>query len=455
MPLYPITIGPKGATGAKGDPGDPATIFAESFDIYVAPNGNNITGIGAKENPYQTIVAAITRRLTMTGTVTIHLSSGIYDQTNKITIPANTCIRGASVQSTIIQQLNVISDTTLIEMGTQTRLEDVTLTLTSNSPANLIGINYPGNTTTTSKLRTSVVNVSSSSPSDSNVYGIYAPIGTTTTNPRILSSSNAVRGSTINVSSSTTGKIRGCYFQGPLQFTMRDTNVFSEGLTGSTDVIGVETTNAGSFILLKTSSISGKGPTGGTGTYYDILQPVLTTTDSAVLQLSSTDLIQANSGGNGFTVNTEPAHIYFILGAELKFTGGGGTDATPNGTYYLIPGTSIPQFSKYNILPNTIPSIPFVQRVILFEVIVSSSQDIPPTSTITVKFYKTQTHGALGTQILDTIVLNNASAPIYTKKLQNKSATFNASTELLVVECITTGAVLTAGTNIIVGIGLY
>jgi len=171
-----------------------------------------------------------------------------------------------------------------------------------------------------------------------------------------------------------------------------------------------------------------------------------------------TDLLQANSGGNGFTVNTEPAHIYFILGAELNFNGSGSINATPNGTYYLIPGTSIPKFSKY-VPPlygaNSIPSIPFVQRVIIFEVIVSSSEDIPAGATITIKLYKTTTHGAIGAQVLDTIVLTNASAPIYTKKIQNKSATFAAATDLLVVQCATTGTVLSAGTSIIVGIGLY
>jgi hypothetical protein len=100
-----------------------------------------------------------------------------------------------------------------------------------------------------------------------------------------------------------------------------------------------------------------------------------------------------------------------------------------------------------------------VQRVIIFEVIVSSSEDIPAGATITVKLYKTTTHGTIGTQVLATIVLNNSTAPFYTKKIQNKSATFKASSatssELLVVQCTTSGTVLSAGTSIIVGIGMY
>ena len=459
MPLYPTTttvsMGPQ---GAQGPPGTPATIFVEAYDIYVDPSGNDTTGIGAKENPYQTIDRAITKRGTLSPLITnatIHLGSGIYNQTSTITIPANTCIRGANVQSTIIQRLLVTSDTILLTMGVQTRLEDVTLTLTSSNTANLIGINYPDNTTTTSKLRTSVVNVTSTSTGTSNVYGLYAPIGTTTTNPRILLSSNAVRGSTINVTSSTTGRIRGCYFEGPLQFVMRDTNVFAEGLNVAKDVIGVETTNTGSFIAIKTSSISGKGPGIVGGQYHDITQPPLLITDPAVLQLSATDLIQADSSGNGFTVNTEPAHIYFILGAELRFNGGGSTEVTPNGTYYLVPGTNTPNFSTFSA--TTVPSIPFVQRVILFEVIVSSSQDILGNGVVTIKMYKTQTHGTAplpAQQILSDIVINS-STPGFTKKLQNKSATFATTTDYLVVQCITTGTNLTAGTNIIVGIGLY
>jgi hypothetical protein len=454
MPLYPTT--PTGATGPPGPAGPPATPFVESFDIYVAPNGNDTTGNGAKENPYLTISKAITQRGLLSALInaTIHLASGEYNPSATITIPANTCIRGANSQSTIIQRLSDTTNTPLVTMGTQTRLEDVTLTLTSNANVNLIGINYPTDTTTTSKLRTSVVNVTSTSTGASNVYGVHGPIGTSTPSVRTLLSSNAIRASTINVTSSTTGKIRGCYFEGPLQFTMRDTNVFAEGKTGATDVIGVETTNAGSFIALKTSSISGKGPTNGTGQYHDITQPALTTTDPAVLQLSTTDLIQADSNGNGFTVNTEPAHIYFTLGAELNFMGiYGNTLPTPNGTYYLVPGTNTPQFSTFSA--TTIPSIPFAQRVILFEVIVSSSQDISGNGEVIIKLYKTTIHGTKGTQILSTITLNSTSGPGYSKKLQNKSATFAASTDYLVVECETRGTNLTAGTNIIVGIGFY
>lgn len=60
MPLYPTT--PTGATGPPGPAGPPATPFVESFDIYVAPNGNDTTGNGAKENPYLTISNAIIQR---------------------------------------------------------------------------------------------------------------------------------------------------------------------------------------------------------------------------------------------------------------------------------------------------------------------------------------------------------------------------------------------------------
>lgn len=228
--------GPTGPASTVTGPTGPT--FLEAYDIYVAPNGNDTSGIGAKENPYLTINKAITQRATLgpTGTnATIHLASGIYNET--ISIPQNTCIRGANSQSTIIQKIGVTGATTLATMGTQTRLEDVTLSLQSSVSADLIGINYPGDTTTTSKLRTSVVNVTSGYTGASNVYGVYGPTGTTTTNPRTLLSSNAIRGTTINVTSSTSGKIRGCYFDGPLQFTMRDTNVFAEG---ATNVIGVE-----------------------------------------------------------------------------------------------------------------------------------------------------------------------------------------------------------------------
>ena len=89
----------------------------------------------------------------------------------------------------------------MITMGENTRVEDLTLTLTGNNAnTNLVGIEFPGNTNVTAKLRTSVVSVNNAGVSTSaitNVYGVLAS-GNGTLGPASFSF-NSLKGSTINV----------------------------------------------------------------------------------------------------------------------------------------------------------------------------------------------------------------------------------------------------------------
>ena len=113
-----------------------------------------------------------------------------------------------------------------------------------------------------------------------------------TTNPNIVLSTNAVQRTTTNVTSSATsgsGKIRGWYFTGPLQFSVRDIVIFANG-SGGSDTIGVETTNTSSFIIIKTSTVA--------GTNYDIRQPAGLSVQNSGIQLCATDLINANTINN-------------------------------------------------------------------------------------------------------------------------------------------------------------
>lgn len=58
------------------------SLFVASFDIYVAPNGNDATGNGSSQNPYLTIGQAIIKRATISSAskVCIQLASGTYTQ---------------------------------------------------------------------------------------------------------------------------------------------------------------------------------------------------------------------------------------------------------------------------------------------------------------------------------------------------------------------------------------
>ena len=76
---------------------DPPVIggaFVDAYQIYVAPNGNDTTGVGSQQNPFLTIGRAITKRATLSVTieVSIILSSGTY--TESFTLLRNTFLVG-------------------------------------------------------------------------------------------------------------------------------------------------------------------------------------------------------------------------------------------------------------------------------------------------------------------------------------------------------------------------
>jgi hypothetical protein len=86
--------------------------FVDSFQIYVAPNGNNTTGTGSQQAPFLTIAQAITKRATIANTteVSIILSSGTYTET--FTLTRNTYLVGVQTGETR-QPCNIVGNITL------------------------------------------------------------------------------------------------------------------------------------------------------------------------------------------------------------------------------------------------------------------------------------------------------------------------------------------------------
>jgi hypothetical protein len=72
----------------------PPTSFVDSFQIYVAPNGSDLTGTGSQQKPFLTIAQAITYRATLSTSVeaSIILASGTY--TENPTLVRNTYLVG-------------------------------------------------------------------------------------------------------------------------------------------------------------------------------------------------------------------------------------------------------------------------------------------------------------------------------------------------------------------------
>jgi hypothetical protein len=307
-------------------------------------------------------------------------------------------------------------------MGTQTRLEDVTVTLQSANNVFLAGIYFPGATPTNSKIRTCVVNVNYDGPTGNNIICGMLSNGTSI-NPQSYASSDTVRATTVNVNVPNSGctgcTIRGIYVQNACRFTTRDTNVYTYGPTGATGsnvTIGVETTNAGSFVALKTSSIY--------GSTYDIKQPAITSGVNSTLQLSTTDLINANANTNGFTVNTEPSHIFYSIVASNFGTGS---------AHYLTPGSL--NFANTSTDP---VGINFAQKLIIFE---AELCVIHPanTETVSIDIYKTTTPMIAPSNPICTMSVSATAGAVTTVRANNFSTTFNYQTDFLIVKFSASG----------------
>jgi hypothetical protein len=303
--------------------------------------------------PFLTITSALSN---VSAGQTVFVRPGTYSE--KLTIPTNVALRGANVQTVTVQQLNTTSNTTLLTMGSNCRVEDMTLTLTSLCNVNLTGIDWPSGTPLTSKLRTAVVNVTSGGTGSNTIVGMLSA-GTSVTT---YSASDAVRSCTISVDASSSGPIRGVYVTGSNWFALRDANINARG-TGS-NIVGVETTNAGSYASLKHSTVRGGD---GTGIRYDVNR-----TAGEVL-LGSADLVNNTANGNGFSVTTEGAITHY-----------GTTGNFANGTtYYLVPG-----FVRQGDLPTSTFGIPVTQNMILFSGTFQSSPALPTGQSVKLSAYK-------------------------------------------------------------------
>jgi hypothetical protein len=292
-------------------------------------NGNDATGT-VNGLPFQTVNAAVTYVAGLTlpaGGVTIWIMPGTYALTAGITMRDTCAMRGLNTQTTrLTWDASVPGGTaTMLTMGENSRVEDLSLTLTSsNATTNLVGIATPNTTSNTSKLRTAVVTVNNAGlavGTSTNVYGIL-DAGTGTLGPATFSF-NFTRGVTINVLSNGGGAKRGILVTGANDITFRDTNIYVAAPTDAASTgsyHGVETTNNDADAEFRTSSISGPSTAGGyTGS--DILQtaPTVGVITNKGIQLGpGVDLINKTAGGKPFTTYVTPTTIIYGLQGNVN-----------------------------------------------------------------------------------------------------------------------------------------
>lgn len=346
--------GPMGNTGTTGPTGP--TLQVGNVLTVDAVYGNNTTAAADPTRfPFLTVSSALS---TATSGQTVFVRPGTYNE--KITMPAGVALRGSSVQTVTIQQLNTTSNTTLLTMGSNCRVEDLTFTLTSTSNVNLTGVDWPSGTPLVSKLRTAVVNVISSGTGTNTIVGMLSAGSSATT----YSASDAIRSCTVSVDASSTGIVRGLYVTGSNWFSSRDTNYNIRG-TGP-DIVGVETTNAGSYASLKHSTVRG-GDHLTHPTNYDINRT------AGEILLGSTDLVNNSANGNGFTITTEAAITQYGITGNVQ-----------NGTtYFLVPG-----YSTVNQLPTSRFPIPMTQNMIMFSGTLQSGIAVPTGQSVKLSVYK-------------------------------------------------------------------
>jgi hypothetical protein len=337
--VYPPFSGYTALPGAGGViPGAAALPRMGNTIVVDQINGNDLTG-AVNGLPFQTVNAAVTYMGTLVlpaGGVTCWILPGTYALTGGLTIPNTCALRGLSLQTTRLTWAASVPGgvATMLTMGENSRVEDLSLTLTStNATTDLVGVATPNTTSSTSKLRTAVVTVNNAGlavGTATNVYGILDN-GTGTLGPATFSF-NFTRAVTINVLSNGGGAKRGVLVSGANDITFRDTNIYVAAPTDAGSLgsyVGVQTSNDNADAEFRTCSISGPSTAGGyTGS--DILQtnPTVGVITNKGIQLGpGVDLLNKTAGGKPFTTYVTPTTLIYGLNGAVQ-----------NATRYLWQG---------------------------------------------------------------------------------------------------------------------
>ena len=346
--------GPTGSTGNTGPVAGPQGNTLTVDAVY----GNDTT---AAADPYGKPFLTITSALSnVSAGQQVFIRPGTYNEA--LTIPANVSVNGAGAQSVVIQRLNVTSNVTLLTMGSNCRVENFTANLSSSSNVDLIGVDFPDGTVPTAKLRNSIWTVTSTATGSNAITGCRSA-GTSATT---FVSANMIQRTTLNVISSSAGNTRGILVSGSNRFSVRDIVINARG-TGA-NIVGVETTNAGAFADIKTTTVF--------GTTHAINRT------AGTIQLGFTDLVNNDANGNSFSTVTEPAQIGFgILGNPATST-----------NYYLVPGTvAINDLESDPAGTFTLSKsfqIPFNQPVVIFSILVRFTGTISTGQAVAFRVHK-------------------------------------------------------------------
>lgn len=245
-----------------------ATARFGNVAVVDAVNGNDGTA-SVNGLPFLTVNAAVTAIGLLGSPGTVWILPGTYNVT-PFTIPAGCALRGMNTQTCVIRIANAAVNTTLVTMGDNTRIEDLSLSLASSNTVDLTGVEFPGTTAQTAKIRTCVITVNNAGvavAATTNVYGIRLS-GSNPATSRSFSF-NFIRGTTVNVLSNGAGNTVGIYMDGSAQASTRDTNVYvaqPTDLTSAGLYVGVWANDVSGLgtLQLRTTTVGGPGYVGST-----------------------------------------------------------------------------------------------------------------------------------------------------------------------------------------------
>ncbi len=244
--------------------------------------------------PFLTITAALAA---VTANQQVYILPGTYSET--ITIPANVYVRGISTNAVVIQQLGATVNTTLVTMGLASRLEDVTLSITSATAGlTLKGIVFPSTSTAAAKCRNISISITNTSTGAGTIYGIHSN-GTGASD----TGQDNIRACTIIISSAVSTKVVGIYNDAANTIRFRDLNIDVRRTTGIGLYYGLESNNASSVIICRHSTL--------TATSADISQTLGT------IQLSYTTLQTNTANSLPFTsLDSCKIMTFSVIGAS-------------------------------------------------------------------------------------------------------------------------------------------
>lgn len=375
----------------------PATGNTLTVDAVEGDDG--LAQVNPYRVPFKTIKAAMASALTGNN---IRVYAGSYTFTETLTMTPGVSLTGAGTQCVVLNWTSgITADSTMIVMGASCRIENVTMNMSTGSAVNITGILFPIGTSLTSKIRSSVLNVTYTGAGNKAIVGVLSNAAETY-NTALFNSSDAIARSTVNVTSNSIGSTKGLSVAGKNRFGIRDSVINVNGSGAGSYVVGVETSATDAYCSLKTSTVNGASSAPSPpGINYDINRASLPL--PSTILLGFTDLVNNNANSNSFSVVTESSTTTFGVFGGL-----------PNGNLNLVPGTI-----DKNTNVGTF-DIPIVQNMILFSGVIRFTGSLIG-HTITFNVYKTS--GILGPVLVFSIVMTEVTGATVIE--DKKSVDFN------------------------------